>query len=57
MRHSIAMLRYANATPPLECEQHAGDVMFVPSFWGHAVINVRTAVGIALEFDHAWLQT
>jgi hypothetical protein len=36
---------------PLECTQHAGDVIFVPSAWGHAVLNIKTSIGFAVEFD------
>ena len=25
--------------PPLQCVQHAGEVLFVPSLWSHAVLN------------------
>ena len=35
---------------PLECSQDAGDVMFIPSGWGHAVLNLEVSVGVALEF-------
>jgi len=37
--------------PPLECVQHAGDVLFVPEDWSHATINLETSVGVATEFD------
>jgi oxalate decarboxylase/phosphoglucose isomerase-like protein (cupin superfamily) len=33
------------------CTQRAGDVIFVRRGWGHAVLNMRTSVGIALEFS------
>lgn len=36
---------------PLECTQQAGDVIFVPSAWGHAVLNIKTSIGFAVEFD------
>jgi len=39
---------------PMECEQRAGDIIFVPSLWGHGVINLEESVGLALEFRHAW---
>lgn len=36
---------------PLLCTQAAGDVLFVPRNWGHAVINVNTSVGYVVEFE------
>lgn len=38
---------------PLACVQEAGDVVFVPDLWGHAVLNLDEAIGFALETDHA----
>jgi hypothetical protein len=38
---------------PLECTQRAGDVIFIPSGWGHSVINIKTSIGFAVEFDSA----
>ncbi len=35
----------------LECTQEAGDIMYVPASWGHAVLNVRDSVGVTVEFD------
>ena len=35
---------------PLECEQRAGDVLFVPRLWAHATINVGEVVGVATPF-------
>ena len=32
-----------------QCVQHAGDVMFVPCGWGHAVLNEAESVGVAVE--------
>ena len=29
--------------------QEAGDVLFVPSGWHHAVLNLQDSVGIAVE--------
>ena len=34
----------------LQCTQRAGDVLYVPPGWGHAVINLNTSVGVAIEF-------
>lgn len=47
---------------PLECLQEAGDVVYVPLDWGHAVLNVEdNTFGYALEllnrrdtFSHLW---
>lgn len=39
------------AARPLQCTQQAGDLMFVPHGWGHAILNVETSVGYALEFS------
>ena len=36
--------------PPLECEQRAGDVLFVPRLWGHGTVNLGEAVGVAIPF-------
>jgi hypothetical protein len=34
----------------LRCTQRAGDLLYVPDGWGHAVLNLDTAVGYAREF-------
>lgn len=34
---------------PLECVQEAGDVLFIPAAWGHAVVNTEVTVGGAVE--------
>jgi hypothetical protein len=34
---------------PLECIQHPGDVMYVPTEYGHAVINVEDSIAFAQE--------
>lgn len=41
-----------NRSIPLQCTQHAGEVMFVPSLWPHATINHGVAVGAAFELGH-----
>ena len=39
---------------PLECTQQAGDAIYVPAGWGHAVLNLAEYnVGYALEFSSA----
>ena len=35
----------------MQCLQVAGDVMFVPRAWGHAVLNTAASVGCAQEYD------
>ena len=40
----------AEDRPPLiECVQRAGDILFVPSGWGHAVLNLEEVAGFAVE--------
>ena len=34
---------------PLECTQIAGDVLYVPSDWNHAILNLEDVVGLAVE--------
>lgn len=36
---------------PLECTQHAGDLLFVPTLWSHGTLNVRQSIGTAYEFS------
>lgn len=36
---------------PLECEQHAGDMLFVPDLWAHGVLNMDEVIGFATEFN------
>jgi hypothetical protein len=42
-------------TELLECEQLAGDVLFVPDSWGHATLNIEASIGVAYEFSHPLL--
>ncbi len=35
----------------LECVQHAGDIIYVPSGWSHSTLNVDECIGHAIEFD------
>lgn len=37
-----------------ECEQRAGDVLYVPCEWGHAVLNVEDTIGLAVEFKYRY---
>ena len=34
---------------PVECVQRAGEVMYVPSLWRHAIINLQSSIGITYE--------
>ena len=34
-----------------QCVQAAGDAVYVPKYWGHAVVNTAPSVGVAYEFD------
>ena len=36
----------------LECVQQPGDLIFVPTSWGHAVLNLQTSIGAAFEILH-----
>jgi ankyrin repeat protein len=36
--------------PPIEFIQEAGDIVFVPNYWAHAVLNLLPSVGVAFEF-------
>ncbi len=38
-------------TTMLECVQEAGDIVIVPTFWGHATLNVEPTIGVAYEMD------
>eukprot|EP01147_Barroeca_monosierra_P005116 gene5116-155_t len=37
-------------TSPIECVQRLGDALFVPYFWGHAVLNEEPVVAVSFEF-------
>jgi hypothetical protein len=47
-------LEFARSDPraaaALQVTQRAGDVLYVPSLWGHATLNLRQSVGVAHEF-------
>ena len=36
---------------PLTAVQEAGDVLFVPAGWSHAILNLREGIGLAEEFE------
>lgn len=35
--------------PPIEVVQEPGDIIFVPTDWGHAVVNLEDSVAVAFE--------
>lgn len=35
--------------PPIEVVQEQGDVVYVPTDWGHAVVNLEDSVAVAFE--------
>ena len=39
----------------LECVQKEGDVLYVPKYWSHAVLNTKESIGIAREFINPYL--
>lgn len=39
----------------LECTQRTGDILYVPKYWSHAVLNIRESIGIASEFLNPYL--
>eukprot|EP00931_Biecheleriopsis_adriatica_P000300 TRINITY_DN100319_c0_g1_i1.p1 TRINITY_DN100319_c0_g1~~TRINITY_DN100319_c0_g1_i1.p1 ORF type:complete len:484 (+),score=90.11 TRINITY_DN100319_c0_g1_i1:59-1453(+) len=42
-------MKAGRAEGSLECVQEAGDVLFVPSRWAHATLNVEASIGVAYE--------
>ena len=34
----------------MECMQRPGEVIYVPSSWGHAVLNTADSIGFSGEF-------
>ena len=39
----------------IECTQRAGDILYVPKYWSHAVLNLKESIGIAREFLNPYL--
>jgi oxalate decarboxylase/phosphoglucose isomerase-like protein (cupin superfamily) len=35
----------------LQCHQRSGDVIYVPSLWGHGTLNTKESIGVAHEFS------
>jgi ankyrin repeat protein len=46
----LASSNITSITMPMLCIQSAGDAIYIPSDWGHAVINLDDTVAIAVEF-------
>jgi hypothetical protein len=49
MHEWAKVLRESFAADLHECVQRPGEVLFVPQYWYHAVLNVSDCVGIAVE--------
>ena len=45
----LPALRASGRCAPLEFEQHAGQTVFVPFGWGHAVINLEPTIAISKQ--------
>ena len=53
--HELPKVR-ARGAVVLECEQRAGDLLYVPAFWAHGVLNEEQSIGYAVEFSWAYTQ-
>lgn len=50
---TVPVAKWSRSTvqrPILKCVQMPGDILFIPSLWGHGVENIKATVGIAQEF-------
>eukprot|EP01006_Ploeotia_vitrea_P062972 TRINITY_DN84722_c0_g1_i1.p1 TRINITY_DN84722_c0_g1~~TRINITY_DN84722_c0_g1_i1.p1 ORF type:complete len:654 (-),score=300.52 TRINITY_DN84722_c0_g1_i1:25-1791(-) len=45
----ISQVRNELPVTALECTQHAGEIVYVPSRWRHGVLNLQDSVGLAVE--------
>jgi len=50
---SVSPLQWHRARPEgasgaYSCVQHAGDVLYIPSFWWHQALNVRESIGMSV---------
>ena len=43
-----------DAGSAIEVVQNAGDILYVPCEWGHAVLNTRETIGAAVEFIYSY---
>ena len=41
---------FAGSSELLHCVQNPGDVIYVPSNWGHMILNLKESIGVAGEF-------
>ena len=35
----------------MQCTQQSGDIMYVPTLWGHTTMNTKQSIGVAHEFS------
>jgi hypothetical protein len=38
----------------VQCVQHAGEVLFVPNMWSHAIVNEELVMGVAMQVGWSW---
>lgn len=50
---SFYQYKDANGTTPLECTVRAGEVLFVPRGWWHAVLNLEESVAVTQNYVSA----
>lgn len=53
---SLEFAKYLQSHPHkasslMQCTQKAGDVIYVPTLWGHATLNTMQSIGVAHEFS------
>ena len=49
------LTNHRNQVKPLVFTQYAGDIVYIPRFWAHGVLNIKESVGIAAEFAHPYV--
>ena len=47
----------STALAPIECAQNAGDVIYLPSNWLHAINNLMDSVGVTVDHLHPLVAT
>jgi hypothetical protein len=53
--HPLAWFNKGSLTnQSIQCTQNPGDTLFVPQGWGHATLNVRETVAVAMEIDNGF---
>lgn len=40
-----------NESSTWQCTQFSGDILYVPSLWSHATLNIKQTIGVAHEFS------